>query len=261
MSSILDKGIKQVINEYPAVGRLLDDAGIGCTACGVGTCLVKDIISIHDLDNAQEKQVFDAISAITGGSSEEIRIERIEPARKKSSPPVRMLVNEHKNILRLIDTAFLLAGYIKGGGIPDPADMTECIKYIKGYADRFHHAKEEEILFSYVRSDEQIIHAMLTEHELGRNFVKIAKDAIEENNYAEFAKAVSGYGMLLRAHIAKEDDILYPWIDRDLTTRQVGQIMAGFAEADEAAGGDIEGEVLKYIDEMKMKYEKEDKIL
>ena len=49
MEAYLNKGIKEVIDEFPEVEKILDEYGIGCGPCSVGTCLLKDIVEIHDL--------------------------------------------------------------------------------------------------------------------------------------------------------------------------------------------------------------------
>jgi hemerythrin-like domain-containing protein len=44
------------------------------------------------------------------------------------------------------------------------------------------------------------------------------------------------YRQLLSEHIKKEDEILYPWMDRILTTRQIGELFAKFSEVDNQMG-------------------------
>ncbi len=50
------------------------------------------------------------------------------------------------------------------------------------------------------------------------------------------ADHLGAYGRLLSAHIVKEDEVLYPWMDRVLTTAEVGELFSRFATVDEAAG-------------------------
>ncbi len=50
------------------------------------------------------------------------------------------------------------------------------------------------------------------------------------------AEHLHGYGELLAQHIAKEDDILYPWMDRNLGDREVGQMYSVFAEINSKFG-------------------------
>jgi hemerythrin-like domain-containing protein len=41
------------------------------------------------------------------------------------------------------------------------------------------------------------------------------------------------YRELLTEHIRKEDEILYPWMDRELSVKQVGELFSKFNEADD----------------------------
>ncbi|MEK7698986.1 MAG: hypothetical protein AAB332_01145, partial [Planctomycetota bacterium] len=54
MNDILTREIKKVIDDCPEVGRILDEYGIGCVPCSVGSCLLKDVVGIHSLDPQQE---------------------------------------------------------------------------------------------------------------------------------------------------------------------------------------------------------------
>ena len=47
------------------------------------------------------------------------------------------------------------------------------------------------------------------------------------------AAHLAGYAGVLSEHIKKEDEILYPWMDRNLSVRQVGELFARFLAVDE----------------------------
>ena len=64
MEMYLNTGIKALIDDYPEVADILNEYGIGCGACDVGTCLFKDIVSLHPLTEAQEKEMMRRIAAI-----------------------------------------------------------------------------------------------------------------------------------------------------------------------------------------------------
>jgi len=57
MEGYLNKGIKEVIDQYPEVEKILDEYGIGCGPCSVGVCLLKDIVDIHNLPAEQEQEL------------------------------------------------------------------------------------------------------------------------------------------------------------------------------------------------------------
>lgn len=51
------KPINEVIIAHPAIGEILQRFDIGCVTCGVGICLLKDVVSIHALGDEAEAQI------------------------------------------------------------------------------------------------------------------------------------------------------------------------------------------------------------
>ncbi len=49
-----EQAINKVIEEHPVIGEILEKYEIGCVTCGVGICLVKDVVSIHALGDETE---------------------------------------------------------------------------------------------------------------------------------------------------------------------------------------------------------------
>ena len=64
MEAYLNKSIKEVIKEFPPVEKILDEYGIGCGPCAVGLCLLKDIVSIHNLPADQEQEMMGRIAEL-----------------------------------------------------------------------------------------------------------------------------------------------------------------------------------------------------
>lgn len=52
-----EQAINKVIEEHPVIGEILERYEIGCVTCGVGICLVKDVVSIHALGNEIEASI------------------------------------------------------------------------------------------------------------------------------------------------------------------------------------------------------------
>jgi hypothetical protein len=57
-----EQAINKVIEEHPTIGEILEKHDIACTTCGVGICLVKDVVSIHALGDEIEAQIEQEIS-------------------------------------------------------------------------------------------------------------------------------------------------------------------------------------------------------
>lgn len=49
--------INDVIKTHPQIGEILQRYDIGCVTCGVGICLLKDVVSIHALGDEAEAQI------------------------------------------------------------------------------------------------------------------------------------------------------------------------------------------------------------
>ena len=62
-NDIGSRAINQVMAEHPAIGRILQKYDIGCVTCGVGICLVKDVVAIHALGSDIEAQIEQEINA------------------------------------------------------------------------------------------------------------------------------------------------------------------------------------------------------
>jgi hypothetical protein len=55
--AIGEQAINKVIEEHPVIGEILEKYDIGCVTCGVGICLVKDVVSIHALGDETEARI------------------------------------------------------------------------------------------------------------------------------------------------------------------------------------------------------------
>ena len=67
------EAINKVIAEHPAIGEILQKHDIGCVTCGVGICLVNDVVAIHALGAETEALIEREIIAY---------LESLEPHRK-----------------------------------------------------------------------------------------------------------------------------------------------------------------------------------
>jgi len=101
----------------------------------------------------------------------------------------KILVDEHKNILKLADALERECNAINKGKNIDENFFKKAVDFIRNYADKFHHAKEEDILFKEFCKDEnkQDLHCnpveqMMYEHNLGRDAVKRMEEAMKDKN-------------------------------------------------------------------------------
>ncbi len=238
METGLQTPIKELIGRHPKVGSILDEFGIGCVPCSVGTCLLSDIVEIHDLSPEDEKSLMARIAAVVSPGREfklpeKKRVSGAPRGRIAYSPPMKRLVDEHVLIKRFLA---LVPEIIEATDLSDGSDrhrIHDGVDFIRSYADRFHHAKEEDILFACFDKDLDILKVMHEDHRRGRASVRDLVDALGRSDGEGVAASLRLYSEILSEHIKKEDEILYPWMDRNLSTKQVGELFARFREVDE----------------------------
>ncbi len=262
MDEYLNKGIKEVIEEFPVVEDVLNDYDIGCGPCTVGICLLKDIVEIHRLTEDQEQQLMARIAKAIR-PDQDIKIPKIEkrtetqPQEFKYSPPMKKLVDEHVLIKRWIA---LIPEVVKNLDVESEEGrrlILDGIDMIRSYADKFHHAKEEEILFKYFDENSDILKVMHEDHTHARALVKEMLDAIERRDQKTIAENLMAYRELLTEHIRKEDEILYPWMDNQLSTHQVGELFSKFDEADQQISVSAD-KYEEFIDRLEKKFQKQE---
>lgn len=138
----------------------------------------------------------------------------------------------------------------------------KAVDFIRNFADQCHHLKEEKILFPALEEHGiplggGPLGVMLLEHEEGRGYVRAMAGALAqakegragaEETLRENARA---YLRLLRQHILKEDEILFPMADEVLTQEEQKKLVCEFEEHEaKEIGSGVHERYLKLADEM-----------
>lgn len=145
--------------------------------------------------------------------------------------PTQVLRDEHQVILQALGLLEEAAGRLaRGATLPD-GWWAQMVDFLRAFADRNHHAKEEQALFpalarAGVPTEGGPVGVMLEEHVRGRGLLQ----AMGAAGPAVRANAARDYAALLRAHIHKEDGVLWPLAEAVLDA----EAMAGVARAFEA---------------------------
>lgn len=150
-----------------------------------------------------------------------------------------VLMDEHRNILKVIGIIFEKCSQMEISRKMNSEFFKEVIDFIRNYADGFHHVKEEDILFRKMLQNLDNMHCnpipvMLNEHDAGREYVKGMIKAVETNNLAAAIENARGYGMLLRNHIYKEDNVLYPMAEESLDNSQKSEVNTAYSQVSAA---------------------------
>jgi hemerythrin-like domain-containing protein len=241
LDKFLNEGIKDIIDRYPAVGAILNEHRIGCVPCKVGSCRLKDIVEVHNLPPEAEQAMLTRIAQVVL-PNQNVAIplsKRAQPNKaggRPLSPPLKMLVDEHVLIKRLLALIPRMIARLDVNTDEGRTLILAAVDFIRSYADRYHHAKEEDILFKFFAEGLDILKVMHADHEQGRGHVRAVVEAVARRDQAAVAAHLGAYRELLTEHIKKEDEVLYPWMDRQLSDSQVGRLFAEFNATDKAYG-------------------------
>jgi len=150
----------------------------------------------------------------------------------------QLLSEEHKNILFMLEILKNKAISLEKEDTYPTDELSRLIDFLKFYADAYHHAKEEDILFpkyeeAGVPNQQGPIGVMLEEHVLGRGYTKGMLEAVDDMNSGQdskikFIENAQSYYELLQNHIQKEDNILYPLGDSRLSDKDQLEVSQGF---------------------------------
>ena len=167
---------------------------------------------------------------------------------------IEVLMNEHRLIEQVLGSLETFTAQVEGGLAPERLLLADYGAFFRDFADAAHHGKEEDVLFQRMverglSRDSGPVAVMLYEHNVGRGHVAALRHvgdgagplaAIETQIVLENAAA---FIPLLRAHIQKEDRILYPMAVRLLTGPEMDSMATDFEafEARMRADGSYDG--------------------
>jgi len=161
-----------------------------------------------------------------------------------------ILKQEHELILEMLQIVDAACAKMEEGEKVDPGHLADMIDFIKNFADRCHHAKEEKLLFPALRQtgigqENGPIGVMLAEHAEGRFFVKGMGEALDELRAGDgvaagkFIGDAGGYVKLLDGHIMKENNIPFRMADELLPDSRQKELLQEFdrVEREEIGAG------------------------
>jgi hemerythrin-like domain-containing protein len=159
-----------------------------------------------------------------------------------------ILIEEHVVIQRVIAALEIAARRTEQGQPLAPNFFIDAADFIKGFADGCHHKKEEGVLFKAMvahgmPAESGPIGVMLAEHEQGRTYTRAMREAAQKlkdgDETARRAVVLNarGYANLLRQHINKENDILFPMANRVIPRAEYDQVDEGFEHVEHEETG------------------------
>ena len=166
------------------------------------------------------------------------------------------LVHEHEVIKRMLAIMERACRKVKAGSTVQMTFFEGAVSFLRQFADKCHHGKEEEVLFPALEKtgisvEGGPIGQMLNEHEEGRAYISKIKEGVENGDIDTIVEAAEKYIDLLRLHIVKENDVLFLLANQRLKQSEADRIESEFERIEiEVVGPGMHDKLLGDLDRL-----------
>lgn len=169
------------------------------------------------------------------------------------------MMKEHEDIKRVLSVVRKLCINIIDTKEVNYEAFDMSIDFIRNYADKHHHSKEEEILFKKMIKElphtESPILGMYSEHDLGRLYIGNLEESLKKvkdgdlDSKVDIIGSAMAYADLLSRHIHKEDSAIYKFAEKQLSENALKEIEERCREVeDRGIENKIQDKYLKIIE-------------
>jgi hemerythrin-like domain-containing protein len=154
------------------------------------------------------------------------------------------LMVEHRVIEQVIGAMKHQLERIRSGAAVEVHTIEECVDFLRVYADRTHHGKEEEILFHRLGSrpltlDHRVLlEELIDEHGITRQATTDLAEAGkrhrhgDESSLTALSASLTTLVELYPGHIAKEDEVFFPLVRGYVDGAEEEALLSEFREFD-----------------------------
>lgn len=181
--------------------------------------------------------------------------------------PFEYLTLEHEKLEGMLDVLEALTGAAENGDELLREDLDAVIDYFREFSDLSHHDKEETILVP------ALIEAQLSwydgplaelrrEHRQERYLLRSLRHLVHQradwskDDRAHFVSLAREFIAFLRAHIKKENDVLFPLAKQKLPARRLAELVSEFQKLDRELGAPDHTAIGERARAVAAKYEK-----
>ncbi len=167
------------------------------------------------------------------------------------SKPIETLEAEHRVILKIVGALGVLADALEADKLVQPQTLYDLVEFMRTFADRCHHGKEEAHLFPAlarrgVPTQGCPIGGLMHEHQKGRALVAELDQAAQaysvgatSETTAVVVRCLRDLAALYPNHIWKEDYLLFPLSYKVLTEADHAELQQEFEAVEAEIGSDV----------------------
>lgn len=155
---------------------------------------------------------------------------------------IQDLRKEHEAILHVFDIMDKMLTTNTINEIIKLQYYSELVYFLRIFADKCHHGKEENYLFLElvklgISNVDELIGALVEEHVQGRNFLALMNQFVESKDIVQFNRYTVKYRDLMKEHIEKENTGLFNMADKLLDNEKQNEIYDNFERHEESVIG------------------------
>lgn len=180
--------------------------------------------------------------------------------------PAKILISEHKHILEALELEKQAVLILQNGDRPEKKFFTNLIEFLRGFADKCHHAKEENIFLPALcqASEEykRLADYIYKDHARGRELVTSLEENVDKyyggyvSARAMIISSANEYIVLLTRHIKNEDEF-FPVAEKTLPAEMVMRMSDDFENIEmEEIGEGVHDKFVSLLEETKKLLEK-----
>jgi len=166
---------------------------------------------------------------------------------------VTILKEEHRQILWFLDQLSIAGDRIVKNENPPREFFDQAITFARQYADKFHHFKEEEIMFRILAQKhhgelDAELEQLKQQHVQCRDFVSAMADALDgfesgnQSQTRELHRNLQEYITSLRRHIDHENVRFFPKVGQELSEAELKMLEDEFDSWETKMGGAVNAE-------------------
>lgn len=162
---------------------------------------------------------------------------------------IETLMREHRFIEKVLGSLEAFSDELEADQPGARRQLADYAEFFREFVDRCHHGKEEDQLFAALGDhgfprNAGPLFVMVGEHNMGRLNVRTlaaigaGEGPLSDAELDQVRDTVRAFIPLLRMHIQKEDEILFPAAERALPGEVLEQLAASFEEFERTTMGE-----------------------
>ncbi|MFB6290941.1 MAG: hemerythrin domain-containing protein [Candidatus Bipolaricaulia bacterium] len=147
----------------------------------------------------------------------------------------------------------------------NPEIIEKVLDFLRTFADKCHHGKEEDLLFAAlemkgVSRTASPLSTLIREHEIARRYIQNIDRSLQDYKNGDgtarkdILQNINAYIELLEQHIQKEDELLYPMAEEKLGDEQKNELLDAYDRVErEIVGEGVHEKYHHMIEDLKEK--------